>query len=664
MRDAREWMRRMEQKEKKDLSGNWFHRIWGEVRLLHIPLDIVIAGVLTLGGHSFLSGLGILDGEVSLPTLVLCMAVLAVALLPVVARSLDVRVGDKAYGRDVWQRFRRISVPVLTLCFMCFIYLPSETFIGNNSDFEFSYQMFIPHQLAVMAGCVLVAAICISICKSPAFELAEALVFGLNLAVYVQYMFLNGRLNLLDGSAPVWSDYSADIMAGYLVWGALLVTPVILMRKGRKIWERVRLWVPAFLGGIQLVTLCSLLLTAPAEVFTNKLHGSYMSPEEQFRVSAKDNVILLIWDAVDNAYLKELSETEPEQFEGLEDFAIYTNTCSVFDATSTSVAQMLAGMEFAVELPGKEWHEQAWNTERAVEFFDRFHGAGYVINGFNLETSTVENFAGKFDNYRVADAQESERLLVDEDRMYEKLSDLIAYRALPMGWKRLVDSANLDFSGIVTRRERTYYGNREYLEHLELATGEGGRNYLVVEHIQGTHDPCPDTLEETKLLLGMLKEYIGQLKELGVYENASIIVTADHGEHNIYDPTKASTPIFMVKEKGKHNEELVLRNAPVYHEDMQATLLDCAGLYDRERDEALFGLSVFDIEEDALRERTWYNKREDRDYPKVTIMGRPGILTRYNTYYGYTYTGDTGTLERMVREGRCTRIYPMTDYKG
>ncbi|MDE7253279.1 MAG: hypothetical protein K2O32_10110 [Acetatifactor sp.] len=650
--------------EKRNLTGHWINKILGEVRLLHIPLDIVIAGVFTLGGHKFLSGLGVLDGEVSLPVLVLCLIVLAVALLPAVVRIFDVRVEDKAYVGDVWQRFRRISIPALTFCFMCFVYLPSETFIGNNSDFEFSYQMFIPHQLVVMAECFLVAAVCISICNRPSFEMAEALVFGLNLAVYIQYMFLNARLNLLDGSSPVWSDYQADIAAGYLIWGVLLIAPIIFMRKSKKIWERIRLWGPAFLGGIQLVTLCSLLFTAPAEIFRVKLQGSYMSPEEQFRVSAKDNVILLIWDAVDNAYLKELIETEPEEFEGLEDFVIYTNTCSVFDATATSVAQMLAGMEFAVELPGKEWHEQAWNSERAVEFFERWHEAGYVINGFNLETSTVENYEGKFDNYRIAGDEESERLLVDEERMYEKLSDLIAYRALPMGWKRLVDSANLDFAGIVTRRERTYYDNREYMEHLQLATGEKEQNYLVVEHLQGTHDPCPDTLEETRFLLEMLKEYIWQLKELGVYDDAAVIVTSDHGEHNVYDPTKASTPILMVKEKGKHNEELVLRNAPVYHEDMQATLLDCAGLYDKERDEALFGRSVFEIKEDMLRERTWYNKREDPNYPRVTIMGRTGILTKYNTYYSYTYTGDTGTLEQMVREGRCTRIYPMTDYKG
>lgn len=650
--------------EKENFKGRWINKIWGEVRPLHIPLDIAIAGVLVLGGHRLLSGLGVLDGETSLPTLVLWLIVLAVVLLPAVARIIDVRVDDKAYVGDVWRRFRRISIPVLTFCFMCFVYLPSETFIGNNSDFEFSYQMFIPHQMVVMAECFLVAAVCISVCNWSFFEVAEALVFGLNLAVYIQYMVLNSRLNLLDGSTPVWSDYKADIAAGYLIWGLLLIAPIIFMRKSKKIWERIRLWIPAFLGGIQLVTLCSLLLTAPTEVFVVKLQDSYMSPEEQFRVSAEDNVILLVWDAVDNAYLKELIEAEPEQFEGLEDFVIYTNTCSVFDATSTSLAQMLAGMDFAVELTGKEWHEQAWNSERAAEFYERLHAAGYVINGFNLNTSTVENYKGKFDNYRIASDEESERLLVDEERMYEKFSDLIAYRALPMGWKRLVDSANLDFSDIVTRRERTYHDNREYLEHLQLATSEREQNYLVVEHLWGTHDPCPDTLEETKFLLGVLKEYIWQLKELGVYEDAAIIVTSDHGEHNVYNPTKASTPILMVKEKGKHNEELVLKNAPVYHEDMQATLLDCAGLYDKERDEALFGSSIFDIKEDGLRERTWYNKRADSDYPRVTIMGKTGIWTKYNTYYSYTYTGDTGTLEQMVREGRCTRIYPMVDYKG
>ena len=178
-------------------------------------------------------------------------------------------------------------------------------------------------------------------------------------------------------------------------------------------------------------------------------------------------------------------------------------------------------------------------------------------------------------------------------------------------------------------------------------------------------------LTDAKYVFGIVKEYIRQMQELGVYDDATIIVTADHGEHNAFDfpgngtpMAQAATPIFMVKEKGAHREELGLNHAPIYHEDMQATLLDCAGLYDSESDLEMFGLSVFDIGEDALRERTWYDRQPNNHYPPVPRMEASTIMTNINTYYGYTYVGDRETLDEMVGEMRYTQIYPMTDYKG
>ena len=58
-----------------------------------------------------------------------------------------------------------------------------------------------------------------------------------------------------------------------------------------------------------------------------------------------------------------------------------------------------------------------------------------------------------------------------------------------------------------------------------------------------------------------------------------------------------------------------------------------------------FGRTVFDYKDGDQRERTWYNRRYDSAYPK---------REKYNVYYGYTYTGNTETLEKMVEEGQQT----------
>ena len=142
-------------------------------------------------------------------------------------------------------------------------------------------------------------------------------------------------------------------------------------------------------------------------------------------------------------------------------------------------------------------------------------------------------------------------------------------------------------------------------------------------------------------------------------------ITSDHGRHNDSEPDLAGTPIFMIKRSNTTGSELKISDVPVYHEDIQATLLDCAGLYEQNEDEQIFGRSVFDLKEGELRERTWYDRRYDSDFKSVKTLGSVQFAwSGCNTYYGYSYIGNTDVLADMVSSGNVTNIYQMTDNKG
>ncbi|MGN0581202.1 MAG: hypothetical protein ACI4KB_00715, partial [Oscillospiraceae bacterium] len=100
--------------------------------------------------------------------------------------------------------------------------------------------------------------------------------------------------------------------------------------------------------------------------------------------------------------------------------------------------------------------------------------------------------------------------------------------------------------------------------------------------------------------------------------------------------------ILMIKRKNVTQPEMSFSGAPVYHEDIQATLLDCAGLYDKENDEQLWGRSMFDIEENEQRTRTWIDRVREN-------------------YHVYTYTGDTDTLRKIVAEGNTVKKVKITN---
>ena len=96
-------------------------------------------------------------------------------------------------------------------------------------------------------------------------------------------------------------------------------------------------------------------------------------------------------------------------------------------------------------------------------------------------------------------------------------------------------------------------------------------------HMYGAHNPyhmsedCVwvnkdgDMMSQSKGSMKIVFEYVEQLKSLGggdMYENATIIITADHGQNYTYDSNRAgilpyigfdytSSPILLVKNAGE-----------------------------------------------------------------------------------------------------------------
>lgn len=102
-----------------------------------------------------------------------------------------------------------------------------------------------------------------------------------------------------------------------------------------------------------------------------------------------------------------------------------------------------------------------------------------------------------------------------------------------------------------------------------------------------------------------MSEYLEELKRLGLYDEATIVVTADHGEWYIAeDIVRPTSPIMLVKPSTQPDgsDEPVKRSSvPTGHVDLAATLLEAAG-----GDASAYGgMSVFDVP-DAPRTR-YYN---------------------------------------------------------
>ena len=113
-------------------------------------------------------------------------------------------------------------------------------------------------------------------------------------------------------------------------------------------------------------------------------------------------------------------------------------------------------------------------------------------------------------------------------------------------------------------------------------------------HMLGTHVPYElgaegqdvgmwnsDRVTQARGSMHIVAEYLRQLKELGVYDNSTIIVTADHGEWFDKDyrddwdiPT---SPIMLVKPAHAPNEPVVTSAAQITAYDLLPTVIKAVG---------------------------------------------------------------------------------------
>jgi phosphoglycerol transferase MdoB-like AlkP superfamily enzyme len=133
------------------------------------------------------------------------------------------------------------------------------------------------------------------------------------------------------------------------------------------------------------------------------------------------------------------------------------------------------------------------------------------------------------------------------------------------------------------------------------------------QHIE--YDPRRDIDNGTELsqATGSVKivfEYIKQLKELGKYDDATIIITADHGSRIT---SNLSYPILFVKESGENSNQIKESVAPVCQADLIPTIEKAAGVEYSEP-------TIEEYAENDTRTRT-FRIKDGNTYIKYEIDG-------------------------------------------
>lgn len=533
---------------------------------------------------------------------------------------------------------------------MIFILAPVEIYYSNITDFDFLYTDFIGTFLLISAILLICGTLVLLVLPKLLHKVAVVLITAFSIMFYAQNMFLNRGIATSDGSMVKWENLKSQIAINTVIWvvAIVIIVAVLLLLKDRT--EKICMYIAGFGSVIQLVAFASVLITLISYGDT-KSHYQ-LTDEGQFMVAGNDNIILLVLDSTASKFVYDEYVKNNELLDGFEDFTFYTNYDSNYRYTFPSMTHMLTGDEPDGLMTRQDWMAQAWGTEKCKVFFDKMHEADYVCNIFSNETTTVygkgDNLQGKADNLEEVES------VIDRRLLYVMLQKMSLYRVAPDILKKIVEVDMTHYRGVSTydEIESAKYYNSEYIAALRenrLSINGEWNNAFIINHILGMHTPWEidsdgnykDLSEENDVLYGLFsgaRDYIEYLKELGVYDNATIFVMADHGMPD--DPDKHHS-LFMVKEAGAHKDKMAVSDAPVSADDFQKTILETIygndaedifdNIYDENGNKIDFGTSIYEWHDGDMRERTTYD----------TFAGM----------IGWTYTGGYDEFKSTFEDG-------------
>ena len=454
--------------------------------------------------------------------------------------------------------------------------------------------------------------------------------------VYLQQNVLVWDYGFLDGKQIDFQHNNYLGLIDLLFWGSG-VLGFMLFRK--QITEKAGT-ILLFSGLLTVLATASVVSSIDFE----KDHSpGTITDRDKFSFSDQENILLFILDGFQSDLFWDLIDNEPGLKDEFAGFTFYPDTSSVFAKTYPTIPLLLTGRTYTKQQPFQEFLSQSYKNSLLTSL---------VVNGWNVglyprikasvsaDDSIMSNYVGlvgwdeKVDNYLLA-------------------LDLSLFRAAPHFMKSLVYKdgdfilqktlgeyfdSNDTFPAkgeIVSLPKHHAHEGLSFLTNLQTSgNGRSGKSTFKFYHLNMPHQPFlldrdlnyglrtdgfsayrEYAYASVKLMINYLKE----MKRLGVYENSSIVITADHGggEYSIKKYISAQKQYVSVSQDGRQkasgkplllikrshdNSPFRFSSKPVSLLDVAPTIASFAGI-DNEKFE---GVSVDEIPEDKPRSRLYY----------------------------------------------------------
>lgn len=446
----------------------------------------------------------------------------------------------------------KIGLTYFWCLFTSFIFSPLELYFTNTEELWFGLADFLP-LLTVIALILWIVLMFLHIVLLKKFmSVVWKILWILSVCLYIQGDFIPVSYGVMNGTEIDWNHYRTYGYINTCIWIALIAAFIFVCFKFGKKIERIIPALSAAMLIMQITAIGSLMIP----FFQNSADNQYyLTDKGMYEVGSDQNIIVFILDAFDSEVFSELLATQNDtwisQFDG---FQYYHDTVGGATRTRYAIPYILSGQPYTKKETYKEYINGS--AEESVLYKQikekKIHACLYTEPAYIADSQ-----AAVIDNYEYTKLKASSVLGLTCDFL-----KLTAFRNFPHVLKKYfwMYSGDLDVwkTSENSGSEPYLFDDVQFYDNLmsdRLSVGDY-REAFRFYHLVGVHAPytmnenaeyvSSDETSELQQALGSLKivnAYIDQLKELDLYESASIIIMADHGcvrgvEQN---------PLFMIK---------------------------------------------------------------------------------------------------------------------
>ncbi len=527
------------------------------------------------------------------------------ALLILVWKVEFVYFSPKEYQKAFPEALPAVSSWLVTIG----IYLPSELYISNSNEFVIGYgEGYIATLLTgsvVIAVLLIIAAILLL--PRNLYRLFMLFLTGVSIMSYAQGMFLNGELQNLTGEEQTWS--LGIQVANFILW--ILIIAIIMVggyykagiKKGCKV-------ACIYIMLIQMASLGYLLAT---EDIGDTAKRPILTTEGALTLANDDNILVFVLDRFDSSdfddIIKDMDFVQP-----LSDFTYFRNATSQYAYTREAIPYILERTEYRYDA---EVNDIVSYKDTKGDALVQMHQQGYDIGVYTL-ADYAWNLRDIIVNYK-----EDAKYKCNYINIVKTMLTSSMYRTMPFAVKPQYRYTSTDIYEIASvDGEWNILNDLPFYQSLMedgLSVDEECKSAFRFYHMDGVHPPYylsedlhydstgrfVTYMSQAKGCLKIIYEYLAQLKALGKYDDATIIITADHGIQATYDAqtdkiTRISSPIILVKEPQERHSQMAVNDAAVTQAELMPTIVKAAGM-----DWTEYGQVFSEVGESDKRERKY-----------------------------------------------------------